>query len=312
MPYTTEKERKCIRYLAKEMSREDRMIFQIELLLDEELNDSYNELKRAWELYPTQNFTPQRQSQKINKTRRLKTLVPLATILIVLGLGLFYYFQPSQNQLSTFSARDGERKKVVLPDSSVVVLNSGSSVSYPIDFENGREVSLTGEAYFQIEKNIEKPFTVHSEELQVRVLGTAFSVNNYSGIQKISLKQGKVEVVLTENKDKITLDPGEQLLWDVQNKEVNKREFDMETELSWADNILLFKNIPLGEALPKINRYYGVNFKIEDLNIRKRHITGSFENQSLDEFISSLEYIANITIVKQENNQFLIRSLHHD
>src|SRR5690606_30403901 len=134
----------------------------------------------------------------------------------------------------------------------------------------------------------------------------------YSDIQRISLEEGKVEVVLKKNKDKITLNPGEQLLWDAQNKEVNKKEFDIENELSWTNNILLFKNISFGEALPKINRYYGVNFKIADPTVWSRHITGSFENQNLDEFISSLEYIANITVIEQENDQFLISPLQHD
>ena len=312
MANTTKKERKCIRYLAREMAMEDRLIFQIELMLDEELSTLFYELKEAWELYPTQLTTPKKESLFSIKTKPKSKIYALVAVLILLVLGSFYFLKPPLNQMQSVSAHEGERKTVVLPDSSVVILNAGSSINYPRDFENIREVFLAGEAYFQVQKDISHPFVVHSGELNIRVLGTAFSVNNYSDLNMVSLKEGKVEVVLKENQDKITLNPSEQLLWNVQSKEVSKRNFDIPSELAWKDDVLFFKNIQFGEALPKINRFYGVNFKIENPAILKKHITGSFENQNLEEFIAALEYIASVKIVQQEKKQFLISPLQHD
>ncbi len=160
MANTTEKERKCIRYLAREMAIEDRLIFQIELMLDEELSALFYELKEAWELYPTQRNTTSREprlSKKIKPKRKIYVLVAVLTLLV---LGSFYFLKPPLNQMQSVSAHEGERKTVVLPDSSVVILNAGSSINYPREFENIREVFLAGEAYFQGQKDLNHPLCI--------------------------------------------------------------------------------------------------------------------------------------------------------
>lgn len=113
----------------------------------------------------------------------------------------------------------GSQTKVILPDGSVVCLNSGSVLKYDPAFlrKKNREVYLIGEGYFEVQKNPEKPFIVHADDINVKVLGTVFNVRSYPEDSEIevSLIKGKVNVFSTsETRDNVILAPDEQLTYD--------------------------------------------------------------------------------------------------
>ncbi len=316
MENLTEKEIKCIRYLANEMSKENRSVFEIELSIDDELQLLYKRYRKIWMLYPSDNvrlipkLSQQKIQGKIQKKKSFKKIYSVAAILIIALLAGIsaIYFSESFNYTNLKIADKGERKQFFLPDSSRVVLNSESILKYNENFSHPREVWLNGEAFFEVTKNPENPFIVHTDDIEVKVKGTSFGVNTLGKEQTISLATGKVNVFLKSTKDEVNLLPNEQLIWNSLNNEVIKRNFDPEKVLAWKEDILFLDNILFSEAIHKINEFYGVVFSIEGEYIENQRITGAFKDQSLEEFISSLEFITNVKIVEISPQQFTIKT----
>src|SRR6187200_2887242 len=112
--------------------------------------------------------------------------------------------------------KNGNRTKIVLPDGSQVWLNAGSNLDYNNSVFNKdlREVTLNGEAYFDVTKNADKPFIIHTKKMDVKVIGTAFNVRSYNDERtaEASLIRGSIEVTLKDRKDqKIVLKPNEKI-----------------------------------------------------------------------------------------------------
>ncbi|UII25948.1 FecR domain-containing protein [Fulvivirga maritima] len=324
MEVNTLKELKCVRYLTKEMPPEDRSVFELELTLDYELQDLLEQYQFIWNNYPTDDllqlddhnpyYTEKlREDLQQNKRQKWQRVAywSAAAVIIITAASLYFFNNTTQYTNHRITAK-GERLTIYLPDSSKVMLNGDSRIEYPSVFEDTREVTLQGEAFFEVTKDKEHPFIVHSNELDVKVLGTSFSVNNKISDNTISLAEGKVEVLFNNKEDKVTLAPQEQLIWNSNTHEAVKRNFNLEKELAWKDNILMLDDLTFSNALAPINQFYGVNFKIDNEAIEKQRITGVFQDQNLEEFISSLEFITDVQVVRQSHDNYLIKPVNHD
>ncbi|HEX6846694.1 MAG TPA: FecR family protein, partial [Chitinophagaceae bacterium] len=123
---------------------------------------------------------------------------------------------PPEQAISSIVTKNGNRSKVVLPDGSHVWLNAGSSLDYNISVfnKNSREVTLNGEAYFDVTKNPEKPFIIHTKKMDIKVIGTAFNIRSYNDEKtaEASLIKGTLEVTLKDrNGQKVLLNPNEKI-----------------------------------------------------------------------------------------------------
>lgn len=170
----------------------------------------------------------------------------------------------SYDEIST--PRGGEFK-IVLADGTKVYLNANSSLRF---FNNlsgtEREVWLQGEAYFEVEHNKDKPFVVHTEEQNIRVLGTVFNVKSVSGYSQTTLVEGSVAV----RDGKIKLKPGEQLTTE-RGVDQSVITVDLEAFLAWKEGYFLFNNDPLEDVMQKIADWYDVDFEFRD-HIEKEKI----------------------------------------
>ena len=138
--------------------------------------------------------------------------------------------------------------KVQLPDGTDVWLNNESSIRYPGRFSGGtREVFVTGETYFEVAKDASRPFIVHAGNTRIRAVGTAFNVNGFD--QMVTLTEGIVEV--HEGEMMKRLKPGEQLL-----PGGKVREVDVSPVIAWKENKFKFKNTPLRDIMPMLERWY--------------------------------------------------------
>jgi transmembrane sensor len=321
----SQKEKKCVRYLTNEMSKAERSVFEIELSLDADLLSICENFQRIWVSYPNSELPKKTVSfQELindsNKSKKLqlrkpsikKTLVLSAAFLLAFGIGLLFIEIPHSDYTNHRIAGKGQRLSFILPDSSTVVLNSGSEVRYSSDFDKNRTIWLDGEAFFKVTKNIKSPFIVHTNDFDVKVLGTEFNINSTAINQTISLAKGKVNVMLKENKDEINLIPNEELVWNSKTKAVIKRNFDVSKTLAWKDNILLFDDVKIEDAISKINLFYGVNFVIKDSAIAKQRIKGAFKDQTIDEFITSLEFISDVSVTRTSQNNIEINKYHEN
>lgn len=172
----------------------------------------------------------------------------------------------SQNEL---------RKKVLLEDGSVVTLGANSSLKFPSKFEaSHRDVSLEGEAFFEIAKNPKRPFTVQSGKVYTRVLGTSFKINAFKKDVEVSVATGSVSVnYLGKNNvwsNLAVMKPGDRILWHNQNAKLSK--IDIGQILSWKSGHMFFHK----ESLKYILATYCQNY-----NLDVRFMNGAFENEKM-------------------------------
>jgi transmembrane sensor len=213
----------------------------------------------------------------------------------------------------------GSKTTIELPDSSKVVLNSGSSLEYPDHFgEAERTVILHGEAYFDVKKNKQKPFYVKTSEATIKVLGTQFNVKAYPGenTMETTLVSGSVEILpnqITYNKKRqaykrILLKPNEKVVFmhdmapsvikegierPVENKILTATVASQEaertqTDIAWKNNILILSNEPLREIIKKLERWYNVHITLNDEQLANVRFSARFSGESISEVLHAL------------------------
>jgi len=256
----------------------------------------------------------------------------MAVALVVFMVGWYFLIRdsstpgsesaPSLALNSEVSTKNGSRSKIMLPDGTQVWLNAGSKLTYGKEFGNSlREVTLTGEAYFDVVKDSAKPFLIHARNVDIRVLGTAFNVKSYPDDKttETSLIRGSVEVSIKNRpKEKIILKPNEKLVVNaevdsivakpsqpqvakaIRNApqvvldQVNFHEKEQViVETSWVENILIFDAETFAELAPKLERWYGVKIIFTSQDIQNIRLTGSFKGESLQTALKGLKITAN-------------------
>ncbi len=219
-------------------------------------------------------------------------------------------------QYYTSIAPEGAISEMIFPDNSIVYLNAGTEIRYSTgDFLSKREVYLNGEAWFKVEKNEGKLFTVHTNGYDVNVLGTEFNVKAYDSDKEVvtTLESGKVRISSSKNcklKDDIILVPGEQIAFNKEEKSIAVKDVNTKWFTAWKDNKLIFVNMELKELIVLVERKYGVTIEVEDKEILKYHYDGTIKNETIIEFLNLLKqtlpidyHIIGQKILIQKNNQ---------
>lgn len=238
--------------------------------------------------------------------------VAVACIIIVLSL-VNYNMNHRQKQLSTQNfmvlAEKGQRAFVTLPDSTKVWLNSDTKISYPADYGmKERNVTLVGEAYFEVAKNPNKRFIVEAKGMQVEALGTAFNINAYRDDNKIiaSLFSGSVRV--SYNDHVAILKPHESVKVDLLAKSFFQyKDGDMQDIALWRENEITFNGESLEEITRIINRLYNTTIYIEDESLKKECYIGTIRNNSLENFIDIINLTTPVVYEYKGDTVFLKR-----
>jgi ferric-dicitrate binding protein FerR (iron transport regulator) len=217
--------------------------------------------------------------------------------------------------------QNGTRTKLLLPDGSTVWLNAGSRLIYDSTYGNTlREISLTGEAFFDVVKNQEKPFIIHAGNINIRVLGTAFNVKSYPGEKttEASLIRGKIEVTFKDHaEEKVILKPNQKLV--VENEAVRPlRQIKPATvsqarptivinplshfgpdnlisETAWVENKLVFQDESFLDLARKMERWYGIRISFDNESLDTLHFTGSFEKENIQQALKALQLLSDFS-----------------
>ncbi|NJN25163.1 MAG: DUF4974 domain-containing protein [Cyclobacteriaceae bacterium] len=232
---------------------------------------------------------------------RIFSYAAVFIVLLVAGFSLPNFFERSQKDTVVVAKMIhkanpiGQKSTVFLPDGSKVVLNSNSTLSYQENFTNGvREVTLEGEAFFEIEKDPDKPFSVLTKQMKVQVLGTSFNLRAFQEQDvQIALLSGKVEVVEEGNyyNDTISLEPGEAIAYDIQKKKFRaKTQFDPEEVVCWKDGILYFDTASINEVIDELSDWYGVSFTIRGTPHKTWSYSGKFDNYTLQNVLIAMSF----------------------
>jgi ferric-dicitrate binding protein FerR (iron transport regulator) len=250
------------------------------------------------------------------RSLRLATWVGAASIILVVALGWWLYpLGVSAPVLAQQVTPKGARSEVRLPDGSIVWLNADSRLEYPRAFDgNTREVTLVGEAFFDVVKNPSKPFIIKLQTGTIRVLGTSFNVKAYPGdsIVETTVVTGKVAFIpnpttrQTQASDTLFVLPNHKVVQDLQAKIVLDKPTVAALNHAWMQDKLVFMDTPLSEVARTLERRYGIAVVLEREALSRCPLTATFEGQSLKEV---MELIA---MTKQfdyqlANNQFIIK-----
>lgn len=211
---------------------------------------------------------------------------------------------------------DLSNPEIKLPDGSMVKLNHGSSLTYPEEFSGKtREVTLTGEAFFNVTRNPEKPFIIKTNGASIKVLGTSFNVYAYpeSSTVEVIVKTGKVELheqVVSEKVEgeKILLLPGEKGTFNKQSRTIAKESAFNQNNLSWVTHEIEFKYTRLADVFQTLKRAYNLQITVEkdvDLN---QELNATFSQQQPDYIMEVIAMTQNLNLKKAGSNQYIIEN----
>lgn len=240
-----------------------------------------------------------------------------AMIAFVLVASLVFYislnwndkglFQKETTSWQSYQTQKGERKSILLPDSSQVFLSGNSKISIPDNFMEDRKVKLVGLAFFMVKSMDNLPFEVQTAKLHTAVLGTSFNVYApENGEERVEVKTGKVKVKQNQGGKHTTLTKGQRVSTSEDNL-IRALISENEDTFSWINNSLIFNNVTVSEMAAKIEDWYGVQVETLD-EFNTCRITGKYHNQSLEEVLQIINYSINLKY-KWENETLIIEKV---
>lgn len=204
----------------------------------------------------------------------------------------------------------GKTYQLLLSDGTRIRLNSETELIYPTRFtDNKREVTLIGEAYFEVTKNKEKPFIVKANGMEVKVLGTTFNICSYTEdrIASTTLIEGSV-AVQAENGEEQTISPSEQFTFNRNNKKTTIRTVDTELYTSWINGTYVFKNTPLEEIMTKLQRWHDFSVEFEDKALKRTRYSLIVDKETtLEHLLEIINYTSDIKLERTDNNTIHIK-----
>jgi len=227
-----------------------------------------------------------RKFQLIRHFSQYAAVIGLA-VLLATGYSLFEKWSQAREPMvwyETYVPR-GEKTQITLPDGTKVWLNAESTLKYPANkyFEE-RRLQLSGEGYFEVEKNEDVPFVVQASEYDIVVKGTSFNVMAYEDFNRIetSLLSGSVEIrnINGAAPDRsLKLKPGQKLIFDKEENKITVKNTDVDGEVAWKDNLFIFSDVRFEELCRRLERWYDVDITLADPELKKIRYTGNFRNE---------------------------------
>lgn len=325
------------KYLSGNMSSGEKDEFLLELQNSPENEKSFQKYQKIWEQnnnYISPEYINKdklnvlskvqaKTTLQINRSRRQILLYKIAAILAIpITFALSWYFtegnqannQAVSEMFCEITAPKGHIAKCILPDGSEVWVNTGSTVTYNVNSFNdrSREVELSGEAYFEVAKNAEKPFTVKTPVANILVTGTSFNVKAYpnSDLFETILAEGSIDMALNSTtQQKISLVPGEKAVYQKGAKSISIEQVEPEYFTSWRTGELLFKDATLNDLVVELERVYDIKFHIKDKQLGEFRFRGMFSyNNNLIEALEKIKRTAQIDYRIENKEVWLTKS----
>ena len=293
------------RYLNGQATDEDLVLieqwFQQTEANDYQLTEERKKIVAGRLLPRLRAITGQQPATAVKPVSRLRTFTRVAAAVIMIaatgGLGWVFRYQ-LQDTISpvakqTIKAGPYEIKRVQLPDQTMVTLNTGASITFPVAYRrNERTATLEGEAFFEVAKD-KQPFIVHTRSLDVTVLGTSFVVTEQPTFATVSVVTGKVKVASGEQQLG-ELRPGLQVRYNKQSRSSGMQPFDIPQVMAWTQHSLSFTAVPLEQVLNTIAKKWNVRL-ITPSTASGKQFSGDFaNNDSLDDMMTALSLATGI------------------
>lgn len=314
----------------------------------------FNSEKKFFELrkkIETEDIKEGKYIQLQNNKSNVRTRLLQFAAIFVIGFAASWFLNKIVNKDNNFSSsisglqeniisvKNGSRSRIQLPDGSIVHLNSGSELKYPPLFVNKkREVTLIGEAHFEVEADTSRPFIVKTPEITLRVTGTVFNVRAYEGDDDVqtTLISGSLDVFTNKKafetkfneENKITLKPNQSIVLKkdkgkntnlFNNEKTNKVavkknpiiEKSVNTKLiaAWKDEKLIFNNEPFYELEKRFERWFNVKIEVKNEEIYSRRFTGTFEAETVEQVLNAMKLIIPFEYEIEKNKIIIKKSI---
>ena len=252
------------------------------------------------------------------RRRSMRWVAVAATALALLGSALFLWREraapaPAQKSTNQVSTQLGSRTKIELPDGTRVWLNAGSKLTYEnFDKTASREVSLSGEAYFEVVHDEDNPFIIHTEHIDIRDIGTSFEVRAYPEEKEVeaTLITGAIEIFHRDHpEEKVRLKPHERIVIPLlepgegsplQHHEKSATPYTilpavptkegLLPQTAWVDNKLVFDNEPFASLALRMEKWYNVSIHFRSSKLRELRFSGIIEKESLEQAFQAMQF----------------------
>lgn len=269
------------------------------------LQETVYDEEAAWNKVD-QQLTQGRNRSTVSLVSWLAAAACIVGVLLIASW-LFYHKARPSSQLAT---ANGTNLPVTLPDGSLVVLRKGATLSYPKVFnKNIREVTLTGEAWFEVQHDKVHPFRIQTKRATMEVVGTTFNINTTDQQDELIVTTGQV---LFTNKTATT---ERHIIYPHQYSALTNKGFDIKpladsNFLAWKTGILKFSNTPIGQVAATLSNYYGIHVQPDSLLMKlpvTPTITAKFNQESIDDVLGEIKLLVNIDHRKQNDTIVLFK-----
>lgn len=257
------------------------------------------------------NKIKQLENQKKHLRIRRVLLGSAAVIIpVLLILGSYLYINQGVEMIEVVTSSN-QQKQCTLADGTIILLNSGTKITYPSKFKDStRVVTLDGEAYFSVTSDAAKPFIVKTNNLSVRVLGTKFNISAYPTNDRTiaTLNSGKIQVDIQSGKtdSKYILKPNQEIVFNKIDNSVLINTVTGENS-SWKDGSLVFQDATFNDIVNTIERRYGVTIDYSKQTFQNTPYTIKFiHNESLEDVLNVLQDVVGGFEYKKENSKITI------
>lgn len=303
--YSVEEAEQVVEWLSTDEGQaylSDKFDEDVELLKNEKIKPMLPALdsKRMWSRVSKEVGPASRRTLPVRRGHASSYWYVAAMVFLVCGLSIFFYekFVPvdktsQEKQAMYFSTNAQQQKEITLSDGTAIRLNNNSQLWISATYgQPQRDVTLKGEAYFEVTHNTAKPFVIHTNGILIKDLGTAFNVRALPGKNnvQVAVESGKVSILSEENLSTnsreakprpIKLTGGQYAYLNLETDSFEVSEFQVENYLNWMSDQLKFDRAPLVKASEQLSHIYNVTFSYASDSLKTMHFSASFEAESL-------------------------------
>jgi len=250
-----------------------------------------------------------RKSKPVRRPTFRKMKIAAALFVVTSMISIFLYTQYNDSRLVVVENRSGQKSDFTLPDGTRVWLNGASKLVYKSSFDKIREVTLEGEAFFDVVEDKTKPFVVNASKIVIKVLGTAFNVKSYQEEKTIetTLVRGKVLIEIAESKKgPIVLAEKQQAVYSKESRQVQLSAIQTDRVTSWTTGKLIFNNETFSEVKKKLERYYGVHILLSDERNLSCHYSATIDNVPLLKVLELFKETGDVTYEFKSEDTLII------
>jgi ferric-dicitrate binding protein FerR (iron transport regulator) len=294
------------KFISNDVNREKYMLWEKEW---RKSHDENPEMNQKWEQLRTRIRVRENISGKtvfkpaVPLWRKLSAAAAIALLLVTTAIGVREWTLRNNRDIFVVETPKGEKSKLHLPDGSIVWLNAGSQIQYTGQFNvHDRTVALTGEAYFEVEKQTGKPFVVKLRDYDIEVKGTKFNVSSYENEKQVATTLIEGAILLRYNAEEYFLNPGETMLFDVGEKTLNRHLSNTAQYCSWTEGRIEYDKITLEELFNRLARQYNVHIQTNPNVDTGKTLSVSFNNnETIGEIFYGISKVASIKYKREKD-----------